>query len=201
MASESQINIHPRQEMLQQLLQCRHASEAICEPLQAEDSCIQTMPDVSPPKWHLAHTSWFFETFILVPHAASYRVYDENWDYLFNSYYVTHSTPFPRPHRGLLSRPTLQEILAYRKHVDEAMQALLLSATEEQYARFASLVTLGINHEQQHQELLYTDIKHIFAQNPLLPAYRQAPLTRVVGHGGPAISPVLDAAAYDRRPL
>jgi ergothioneine biosynthesis protein EgtB len=164
--------IHPREQLLQAFHASRRESVAICRPLQAEDSCIQTMADVSPPKWHLAHTSWFYETFLLAQFDDRYQPYHPAYDYLFNSYYVTHSKPYPRPQRGLLSRPTLGEVLAYRESVDAAMQQLVLSVSNEDWRLLSPLIELGMNHEQQHQELLYTDIKHIFASNPLKPVYQ-----------------------------
>ncbi|MFW6350201.1 MAG: ergothioneine biosynthesis protein EgtB [Thiohalospira sp.] len=153
----------------------RADSEAICAPLEVEDHCIQTMPDVSPPKWHLAHVSWFFETFLLRPFAADYRLFHPGFDHLFNSYYETVGSPYPRPERGLLSRPTVAEVMRYRAWVDTAMEALIAEADEGQLPEIARRVELGLQHEQQHQELLYTDIKHIFAHNPLRPAYATAP--------------------------
>jgi ergothioneine biosynthesis protein EgtB len=153
----------------------RADSEAICAPLEIEDHCIQTMPDVSPPKWHLAHVSWFFETFLLRPFAADYRLFHPGFDHLFNSYYETVGSPYPRPERGLLARPTVAEVMRYRAWVDAAMEALIAEADEGQWPEIARRVELGLQHEQQHQELLYTDIKHIFAHNPLRPAYAAAP--------------------------
>ncbi len=147
----------------------RTCTETLCAPLAIEDHCIQTMPDVSPPKWHLAHTTWFFEQFVLVPYQAGYSIFDPAFDHLFNSYYQTHGLPFPRPQRGLLARPTVETILRYRAHVDAAMEALLSDAALPGDAAFRTV--LGCHHEQQHQELLLTDIKHIFAFNPLRPAY------------------------------
>lgn len=172
MSANSQQIVNTREQLVEDYLACRRHSVVICEPLTAEDSCIQTMPDVSPPKWHLAHTSWFFETFLLTPNVSNYQCFHPKFDYLFNSYYVTHSQPYPRPQRGLLSRPTYEEVLRYRAYVDEAMQQLLMTADGNTWRGMVELVVLGINHEQQHQELLYTDIKHIFSQNPLQPAYR-----------------------------
>ena len=127
------------------------------------------MPDVSPPKWHLAHTTWFFETFLLVPHLPGYTVFHPQFGYLFNSYYEAIGDRHPRHHRGLLSRPTVTEVYSYRAHVDRSMAILLATALDPQ---LESLVTLGFHHEQQHQELLLTDIKHILALNPLHPIYR-----------------------------
>ena len=131
---------------------------------------VQSMPDVSPTKWHLAHVSWFFETFVLKPHLPGYRPMHPEFEYLFNSYYNSVGRQFDRPQRGLLTRPTLDEVLAYRSHVDLNMQALLAGAdiaTTEPY----DLVELGLQHEQQHQELILMDIKHVLSRNPLHPAY------------------------------
>ncbi len=164
-----------REQLLEQYRQVRRQTEAICQPLVTEDYCIQTMPDVSPPKWHIAHVSWFFETFLLLPFDSDYRLFHPRFDTLFNSYYVTHGQPFPRPQRGLLSRPTVAEIYRYRAHVDDAMTRLLARATAAQWEEIRPRLQLGLNHEQQHQELLYTDIKHILAFNPLRPVYQPAP--------------------------
>jgi formylglycine-generating enzyme required for sulfatase activity len=144
----------------------RSLSEAIVAPLQPEDTCIQSMPDVSPTKWHLAHTSWFFETFVL--DMPGYTRFRPGYDVLFNSYYQTVGPRHPRPQRGLLSRPTLAEVLEYRHAIDERVLAALPKLAEP--ARV--LVELGLHHEQQHQELILTDILHVLAQNPLFPAYR-----------------------------
>ncbi|MDX1824029.1 MAG: DinB family protein, partial [Thiohalomonadales bacterium] len=151
----------------------RQASEILCTPLEIEDYGVQTMPDVSPPKWHLAHTSWFFETFLLKPYLDNYREYHPDYVRLFNSYYEQVGEYHPRPQRGLLSRPTVKEIYAYRAHVDEAMKRLLLQTTHRRWNDIESRSIIGLNHEQQHQELLLTDIKHIFASNPLRPVYRE----------------------------
>lgn len=151
----------------------RALSETLCAPLQTEDYVIQSMPDVSPPKWHLAHVSWFFEAFLLKPFLPGYRELDPRYDHLFNSYYETHGKPFPRPRRGLLSRPTVSEIYRYRGHVDAAMGELLERPPAEHAAEIARRLELGLQHEQQHQELLLMDILHILAQNPLQPAYRE----------------------------
>ena len=154
----------------------RKDSELICAPLETDDYCVQTMPDVSPAKWHLAHTSWFFETFVLLPFLDNYRCFEPLYDHLFNSYYITHGQPFSRPARGLLSRPTVKQIYRYRAAVDEAMQTLLANAAETSRPQIEQLVTLGLNHEQQHQELMLTDLKHVFAQNPMRPRYRELAL-------------------------
>jgi ergothioneine biosynthesis protein EgtB len=150
----------------------RRESEQICRPLATEDYCIQSMPDVSPPKWHLAHTSWFFETFLLRPFLADYAVFHPQYDYLFNSYYETVGSPYPRARRGLLSRPGVQDVYRYRAHVDAAIEELLAGCAAEHEEPVRERVVLGLHHEQQHQELLLTDIKHILALNPLKPAYR-----------------------------
>ena len=166
-----------RESLLLDYLRIRKDSANICAPLQTEDYCIQTMPDVSPAKWHLAHTSWFFETFLLVPLAKNYRCFDPAYDHLFNSYYLTHGTPYARPARGLLSRPTVTEIYQYREAIDEAMHALFANLSDQAWKQAAPLITLGLNHEQQHQELMLTDLKHVFAHNPLRPRYRDLPVS------------------------
>ena len=155
----------------------RQASEDLCAPLEIEDYGVQTMPDVSPPKWHLAHTSWFFETFLLKPYLHGYREFHLNYVRLFNSYYEQVSEYHPRPLRGLLSRPTVKQVYAYRAYVDEAMQQLLSQTAHPEWMNIESRSIIGLNHEQQHQELLLTDIKHIFACNPLRPVYRDLPQT------------------------
>ncbi|HWM61690.1 MAG TPA: ergothioneine biosynthesis protein EgtB [Rhizomicrobium sp.] len=143
----------------------RAYTEALAEPLSAEDCAIQSMPDASPVKWHLAHTSWFFETVIL-SRRPGYKPFDPRFAFLFNSYYEALGPRHPRPRRGLLTRPGLDEIIAWRAHVDAAM----MEACAQDDLR--DLILLGLNHEQQHQELILTDIKHAFFCNPLLPAYR-----------------------------
>ena len=154
-------------------LSVRGASLALIEPLEAEDCQIQTIPEVSPAKWHIAHTTWFFERFCLMEHAAGYSAFDSRYLYLFNSYYYSVGAMHQRVDRGLLNRPLLSEVLAYREHVDAAMLDLIETRGED--AEFAFLVTLGLHHEQQHQELMLTDIKHVFFTNPLNPAYRSTP--------------------------
>jgi len=153
----------------------RALSEALASPLSAEDQGVQSMPDASPAKWHLAHTTWFFETFLLAPFLPHWQPYDPRWGFLFNSYYEAVGARHPRPQRGLLTRPSVEEIARYRSAVDQAM-ADLLAGPAGAKADVAALVRLGINHEQQHQELLLTDILHAFSCNPLLPAYRSMPL-------------------------
>jgi len=147
----------------------RTMSLSLAQTLAAEDTVVQSMPDVSPTKWHLAHVTWFFERFVLESFVPGYRRFDDVYDYLFNSYYYTAGQMHARPKRGLLSRPTLAQVRGYREHVDEHMLRLLDERGDD--PDLAAVVTLGINHEQQHQELLLTDIKHVLAQNPLQPAY------------------------------
>jgi len=159
-------------DLLTRFERIRATSEAICAPLQIEDYVIQSMPDVSPPKWHLAHISWFFEAFLLKPYLAGYKPLNDAYDHLFNSYYETHSTPFARTQRGVISRPGVEDVYRFRRHVDRAMGELLSHPPPQQAAEIMRRVELGLQHEQQHQELLLMDIKHILAQNPLHPVYR-----------------------------
>ena len=151
--------------------QTRNLSCLLIESLSAEDACVQSMPDCSPAKWHLAHTTWFFETFLLEA-SADYRVFHPQFKVLFNSYYNTVGEQHPRPFRGLLTRPSLSEVLEYRNHVDTHMLRLLADHIEQSTR---SIIEVGIQHEQQHQELLLMDIKHLLAQNPLSPQYLTAP--------------------------
>ncbi|RTL16480.1 MAG: ergothioneine biosynthesis protein EgtB [Burkholderiales bacterium] len=187
--------------MLTELLGATRARTlALAAPLTDEDAQLQSMPDASPAKWHLAHTTWFFETLVLAPHLPGYRVFDARWPQLFNSYYESLGPRHARPQRGLLSRPSLAEVKAYRAHVDAALADLLPSAPPPALSR----VELGCHHEQQHQELLLTDILHAFSCNPLLPAYQPTRPTTVaapeqawlrhvggiveVGHAGPGFA-------------
>ncbi len=149
----------------------REQSTRLCQPLLTEDYVIQSMPDVSPAKWHLAHTSWFFETFVLVPHSRNYASFHPQYNYLFNSYYVQVGARHCRPRRGLLSRPTVEDVYRYRSHVDEHMLNFL--GTIEKGSELYSLIELGLHHEQQHQELILTDIKHVLSCNPLRPVYQE----------------------------
>src|SRR6202158_4446050 len=147
----------------------RIATEQLAAPLSAEDCAIQSMPDASPVKWHLAHTSWFFETFVLAPHLPGYRQFHPSFRVLFNSYYNGIGEKHPRPRRGLLSRPSLEEVHAYRAHIDAAMVELMERGTLP--STITTLIELGLNHEQQHQELILTDILHLLSCNPLKPPY------------------------------
>ncbi len=148
----------------------RGASLVACEPLAIEDYVIQPMADASPPKWHLAHVTWFFEIFLLREHVPGYELFNPGFEYLFNSYYNGVGEQFPRPRRGQLSRPTVAEVMDYRGYVDRAMIKLLEKRVEP---AMAFKITLGLHHEQQHQELLFTDLKYNLGNNPLFPAYHQ----------------------------
>ena len=151
----------------------RAATEAFCEPLVTEDYVVQSMADVSPTKWHLAHTTWFWETFVLRPHARGYALYDEAYPFLFNSYYVQAGERHCRAQRGYLSRPTVEEVFAYRRHVTDAMSTYLADFDEVRQPDVADVIEVGLHHEQQHQELMVTDLKHVFSVNPLRPVYRE----------------------------
>jgi ergothioneine biosynthesis protein EgtB len=149
----------------------RRQTDALCQPLEVEDYVIQSMPEASPVKWHLAHTTWFFETFVLAPQLPGYRAFHPQFRFLFNSYYESVGPRWSRPQRGLLSRPTVSDIFAYRTHVDEHMERLFEAIGNQAEAT----VLLGLHHEQQHQELMVTDLKHAWSGNPLHPVYREAP--------------------------
>ena len=157
----------------ERLLATRKLTFDLALPLSDADATIQPFPDASPAKWHLAHTTWFFETFVLRDHVPAYRPFDERYAFLFNSYYEAEGARHARPRRGMLSRPSLDEVLAYRSSVDEALERALPALQPAAL----DLVELGINHEQQHQELFLTDILATFAENPLLPAYGELPPT------------------------
>ncbi len=156
-------------DLIAQYQAVRYLSAALCQPLEIEDYGVQAMADVSPPKWHLAHTTWFFETFLLRLYLEGYTEFHPGYGYLFNSYYEAVGDRHPRPQRGLLSRPTVAEVYQYRALVDRAMEQLLRQAD---HPAVVELATLGLHHEQQHQELLLTDLKYNLALNPLRPAYR-----------------------------
>lgn len=155
---------------VERFLSVRKNTESLAAPLIPEDMVVQSMPDVSPTKWHLAHTTWFFETFILQNFDPDYKVFDAAYNYLFNSYYNAVGERHPRPKRGMLTRPPLADVMNYRNHVTEAMANL---AECQQTPEIFKLLELGCHHEQQHQELLLTDIKHVLFQNPLKPAYHE----------------------------
>lgn len=161
-----------RNAMLERFTQVRARTLALAEPLSPEDQCVQSMPDASPVKWHLAHTTWFFEAVVLVPHARGYRPFDERWFHLFNSYYESLGPRHPRPQRGLLTRPALAEVHRYRAHVDAALQDFVQRADTAGWKAAHALIELGLHHEEQHQELILTDVLHALSCNPLLPAYQ-----------------------------
>ena len=156
-------------QLSQHYAEVRRRTEEICAGLEPEDYVPQPVADVSPPKWHLAHATWFFETFVLTPHAEDYRAFDESFAFLFNSYYEAAGPRILRTQRGNLTRPSTEEVYAYRKYVDEAMTELLAARSADPELR--ALVELGLHHEQQHQELLITDILYILGHNPLFPAF------------------------------
>ncbi|MGD2111045.1 MAG: ergothioneine biosynthesis protein EgtB, partial [Phycisphaerae bacterium] len=144
-----------------------------CEPLETEDFVVQSMPDASPTRWHLAHTTWFFETFVLRPSHPPYAEFHPDFVYLFNSYYNAVGPQYPRPQRGLCSRPTVKQIMDYRVHVDRHMRAWFAETASDAREELGPVVEVGLNHEQQHQELMLTDIKHVFSCNPIMPVYRE----------------------------
>ncbi|MGQ0792481.1 MAG: ergothioneine biosynthesis protein EgtB [Deltaproteobacteria bacterium] len=156
--------------LLERYKSVRRFSEKICETMETEDYVIQSMPDASPAKWHLAHTSWFFETFILSERAKNYKPLNPDYRYLFNSYYIQLGKRHARTERGFISRPTVREVYRYRSHVDESMSGFLDSAPAADIEEILPLIEIGIHHEQQHQELMLTDIKHALSVNPLRPA-------------------------------
>ncbi|HWL94899.1 MAG TPA: ergothioneine biosynthesis protein EgtB, partial [Phycisphaerae bacterium] len=157
--------------------QIREFTERLCEPLQTEDYVIQSMPDASPIRWHIAHTTWFFETFVLSPGMKGYSIFNPHFVALFNSYYNAVGSQFPRPRRGMLSRPTVAEIFAYRAHVNHGIESVLEDPSSLDM-KAAGLIEIGLQHEQQHQELMLTDIKHAFSCNPLRPVYREVSPTQ-----------------------
>ncbi len=181
----------------------RAFTDELASPLSPEDACVQSMPDASPAKWHLAHTTWFFETFVLAGAVADFRPFHPQFGYLFNSYYESVGRMHPRPQRGLLTRPSLAEVKAYRTHVDGYMTELL--ATGRLTAEQLAVVEVGLHHEQQHQELLLTDIKHGFSCNPLAPEYRtgaavaamaEAPPLRMLDHDGGVVQIGHDGSGF-----
>jgi ergothioneine biosynthesis protein EgtB len=182
-----------RPELLDRYRTIRQRSRYLTRGLAPEDQVVQSMADVSPTKWHLAHTTWFFETFVLVPHLPGYRLHDEAYPYLFNSYYVQAGERHCRDQRGYLSRPTVDQVLAYRTAVDEAMEDLL---SREASTEARELVVLGTHHEQQHQELMLTDLKHVFSVNPLRPSYQEMAAPGP-GAAGSSAAPAGDPASPD----
>jgi ergothioneine biosynthesis protein EgtB len=173
-ATESAARDASRHRLAARFAQVRERSLALAGPLLPEDQCVQSMPDASPTKWHLAHTTWFFEALVLVPHAGGYGAFDERYFHLFNSYYEALGPRHPRPQRGLLTRPSLEEVKAYRRHVDAALARFIDGADALAWGAAQPLIELGLNHEEQHQELILTDILHALSCNPLLPPYEDA---------------------------
>jgi len=178
---ESKEMVVPSVQILERFREIRRRSEEICAPLEIEDYVVQPVVDVSPPKWHLGHSTWFFETFVLQPHKKGYEVFDPQYNFVFNSYYETIGARVIRTDRGNLSRPSVADVYRYRSYVDAQMADFLETHVPD--AGLASLLELGLNHEQQHQELLLTDIKYILGHNPLFPAYRKE--TSAAGHRKP----------------
>jgi len=176
--SSTKTSTSSRRSVIERFQHVRGFTEGLCEPLEIEDFLIQTMPDASPVRWHLAHTAWFFETFILEPHLSGYKTPEPLYNFLFNSYYNAVGEQFPRPLRGTQSRPTVKQVFEYRNHVDEQMVRLMESVDEDTLDEIVPLITLGLNHEQQHQELMLTDLKHGFFQNPLYPSYSEKVLPK-----------------------
>jgi ergothioneine biosynthesis protein EgtB len=160
-----------RADCVQSFFTVRAETERRAAPLSPEDQVVQSMPDASPTKWHRAHTTWFFEQFLLAPNLPGYKVFDERFAYLFNSYYVSAGPRHARPMRGLITRPNADEVTDYRDHVDQAVTRLIETCDAATFETIAPIVEIGLNHEQQHQELMLTDILHAFAQNPTSPAY------------------------------
>lgn len=189
-------------EIVRRFLRVRQRSVALVGGLNEADAAVQSMPDASPAKWHLAHTTWFFETFVLRDHVPGYRLYDEAFPYLYNSYYESEGARHPRAERGMITRPSLAEVLAWRAHVDDAVERAMVRGLGD----LDGLVELGIAHEEQHQELLVTDVLDLFSRNPLKPAYgaaearydAAAPLTWLERDGGiVAVGAQGDAFAFD----
>jgi ergothioneine biosynthesis protein EgtB len=173
----------------------RGETERRAAPLSPEDQIIQSMPDASPTKWHRAHTTWFFEQFLLGPHRPGYQVFDPRFGYLFNSYYVAAGPRHDRPRRGLITRPDAHEVAAYRAHVDAAVETLVETADEPLLERIIPILEIGLNHEQQHQELMLTDILHAFAHNPTAAAYQAGWTPPPVSRGG-RTSVALEGGVY-----
>lgn len=162
-----------RKALLDKFNSIRNFSLELCKPLVTEDYVVQSMADVSPTKWHLAHTSWFFETFILKESDKNYKSLHPQYAYLFNSYYIQAGKRFLRNQRGLITRPTVKQVFEYRNYIDENIKNFIEASPEEILNKFASVLEIGFNHEQQHQELMLTDIKHVFSINPLYPVYSE----------------------------
>ncbi|MGN6570591.1 MAG: ergothioneine biosynthesis protein EgtB [Pseudolabrys sp.] len=183
-------------------LRVRGETERRAAHLSAEDQIVQSMADASPAKWHRAHVTWFFETFLLVPHLPGYAIFDERFPFLFNSYYVAAGPRHARPQRGLITRPNGDDVTAYRAHVDAAVTRLIETVGEADAARVFEILEIGLNHEQQHQELLLTDILHAFAQNPTDPDYDtnwQLPKPAAGPRGFVAVPQGIHAIGHDQK--
>jgi ergothioneine biosynthesis protein EgtB len=164
-----------RAQLATRLFGVRDGSIALARPLSAEDQQAQSMPDASPTKWHLAHTTWFFETFVLAPNVLGFEPFDPSFGYLFNSYYEAVGPRHPRPNRGLLTRPSLQRVLDWRARTDTALASFVENASDKDFAQAAPMIELGLHHEEQHQELILMDALHLLSLNPLAPAYIPSP--------------------------
>jgi ergothioneine biosynthesis protein EgtB len=186
-----------RSDLINNFLRVRKASEDICKPLEIEDYVVQPIEDVSPPKWHLGHTSWFYEAMFLDRNLPDYKPYHPMYSFLFNSYYQTLGERWDRPRRGVLSRPSVKEVYSYRKAVTERMLDLIESIAEAEWQEFEKLLILALNHEQQHQELLVTDIKFILASNPLFPVYKDVQVPKSNGKVSPASFTDIDCGVYE----
>ncbi len=187
-----------REKLIEDYRLVRKQTERICVPLLTEDYVPQPVVDVSPPKWHLGHTTWFFETFVLKKFVPAYRPFHPGFAYLFNSYYNNEGDRVLRHHRGDLSRPSVEEIYLYRAYVDNAIEAFILNEKNDQMERWSEVLVIGLNHEQQHQELLWTDIKYILSANPLFPVYSpESPFSGEKESGKPMGFITVDEGLYE----
>jgi hypothetical protein len=187
---------HTRISLAKRFTEVRKQTMALVLPLEVEDFVVQSMPDASPTKWHMAHTTWFFETFVLAPFLASYKPHNEQYSFLFNSYYLQVGKMHARERRGVLSRPTVSEVTAYRLAVDAQVSELLANAAASDWEEISRCIVLGLNHEQQHQELLLMDIKHVLSCNPMKPAYESGSVANSGSHHqNPAMPLLMNAVA------
>ncbi|MDH4190412.1 MAG: ergothioneine biosynthesis protein EgtB [Betaproteobacteria bacterium] len=182
----SKVDARDRETLRQRYRRVRAETERLAEPLSEEDQVVQSMADASPTKWHRAHVTWFFETLVLAEHVPGHEAFDPQYRYLFNSYYESVGSHPPRPERGLLTRPSAADIVAYRRHVDAAMEAFIATASCASWNAAVPRILLGLHHEQQHQELILMDILHVFSCNPVLPAYRK--YRAAAAHAAPQLS-------------
>ena len=191
-------NAFDKAPLIERFVACRNTTEQIISPLTPEDCCIQSMPDASPAKWHLAHTTWYFETFILEPFIKHYKSFNNQFKYLFNSYYNSVGAQYARPQRGCLSRPSLEDVLKYRQHVTQSIIDFLATQAAQIPIEAIERIIIGINHEQQHQELLLTDIKHHFSVNPLNPTYKENPTQKIITEQLPIAFIAFDSAPIEQ---